>query len=307
MTFSRGRLVCTVFAAVFFVTTQSGVAFNSNSIILPAGATLVVELTKSIDAKKARPGDEVSAKLIQDFIANGHVIFPRGSKLQGHISEVKAYSKEERESVLGVVFDKLVLKNGVEIPLRAVVQALAPPRDEFFDGESSAYGGRRASGGQPVNSSPEPFGDPRNVRDHTRDNALENAANPSSYGIAANRHPAGWLDPGAHGVFGIPGLALKPPLVLSTTANVKLEGRVQMVLVELHTRKNKLTTDSTEELISTDWAAGAALYLVAVGDSGESNSSSGREFCPHATDAAGDCACVCSVSGGISRLPREGP
>lgn len=231
MTFSRGRFVCTVLAAVFAFTTESGLAFNSNSITLAAGAELVVELTKSIDAKKARVGDEVSAKLIQDFIANGQVIGPRGSRIQGHVTEVKAYSKEEGESVLGLVFDKLVLKHGDEIPLKAVIQALAPPPpNDVLDGEASPYGGRRASGVQPVNSGPEPFSDPRNFRDHTRANAVENAANPNSYGIPGNGHPAGWLSAGARGVFGISGILLRPPLVVSSKGNVKLEGRMQMVI-----------------------------------------------------------------------------
>lgn len=232
MTFSRGRLVCTVLAAVFALTTESGVAFNSNSITLPAGAELVVELTKSIDAKKARVGDEVSARLIQDFIANGQVIGPHGSRIQGHVTEVKAYSKEEGESVLGLVFDKLVLGHGVEIPLHAVVQALAPPGEEIFDEESSAYGGQMAGGPQPANGMHAPtFNDTRVLHDHTRAGTLKNAGNPDSYGRTAHR--GGWLGPGAHGVFGMSGLTLKPSRMVSTKSNVKLESRTQMVLVEL--------------------------------------------------------------------------
>lgn len=231
MTFSRGRLVCTVFAAVFAVTTQSGVAFNSNSITLPAGTELVVELTKSVDSKKAKPGDEVSAKLIQDFVAGGQVIAPRGSKLQGHVTEVKAYSKEERESVLGLVFDTLVLKHGGEIPLHGVIQALAPPREDVFDEESSPYGGQIAGGSQPTNGmhSP-PFTDPRVLHDHTRDDALKSTGNPKSYGRTANTHPGGSLGAGAHGVFGMAGLTLKPSRVVSTKSNVKLESGTQMVV-----------------------------------------------------------------------------
>jgi hypothetical protein len=233
MTFSRGRLVCTVLAAVCVLTIKPGVAFNSNSITLPAGAELVVELTKSIDAKKARVGDEVSARLIQDFIANGQVIGPRGSKIQGHVTEAKAYSKEERESVLGLVFDKLVLRHGVEIPLHAVVQALAPPREEVFAEESSPYDGQIAGGPRSTSGMPAPpSSDPMVLRDHTRASALKNAGEPSSYGRTANAHPGGWLGPGAHGVFGMSGLKLKPSRVVSTKSNVKLESRTQMVVIQ---------------------------------------------------------------------------
>src|SRR5437660_5743563 len=93
---------------------------------LSSGTNLQAELTKSLDAKKAKPGDEVTAKVTQDVKSNGQVVIHKGSKLVGHITEAQARSKENSESKLGIVFDKAVIKGGSEVALNAVVQALAP-------------------------------------------------------------------------------------------------------------------------------------------------------------------------------------
>src|SRR5690349_5632091 len=94
---------------------------------LSSGTALQAELTKSLDAKKAKPGDEVDAKLTQDVKENGKVVLHKGSKLVGHVTEAQAKSKENAESKLGVVFDKAVLKGGEEMAFNGVIQAVAPP------------------------------------------------------------------------------------------------------------------------------------------------------------------------------------
>ena len=87
---------------------------------LDSGTCLVVELSKSLNAKKLQPGDKVTAKVIQAVVVNGKVVIPRGSKLVGNVTETKAYSKEDPESRLGIIFGKAMMKNGVEVPVGAV-------------------------------------------------------------------------------------------------------------------------------------------------------------------------------------------
>lgn len=100
---------------------------GSSSAALSSGTTMQAELTKSLDAKKAKPGDQVTAKLTQDVKENGKVVLHKGSKLKGHVTEAQAKSKENAESKLGVVFDKAELKGGQEVAFNGVIQALAPP------------------------------------------------------------------------------------------------------------------------------------------------------------------------------------
>src|SRR5258708_31163591 len=106
---------------------NSAAGVNGASGALSSGTTLQAELTKSIDAKKAKPGDEVTAKLTQDVKSDGKVVLHKGSKLVGHVTEAQEKNKENAESKLGMVFDKAILKGGQEVAFNGMIQALAPP------------------------------------------------------------------------------------------------------------------------------------------------------------------------------------
>jgi hypothetical protein len=117
---------------------------------LSSGTTLQAELSKSIDAKKAKSGDEVTAKLTQDVKADGKVVLHKGSKLVGHVTEAQEKNKENPESKLGMVFDKAILKGGQEVAFNGVIQALAPPVQgaaSIAGDESSSLGSGVGSGG----------------------------------------------------------------------------------------------------------------------------------------------------------------
>jgi hypothetical protein len=100
---------------------------------IATGSILYVELSKTLDAKKAKAGDPVSALLQADVLAQGKIVAHRDSKLIGHVTEAQAHSKESPESRLGIVFEKIKLKNGQEIPLSAVLTALHPAPPPTFE------------------------------------------------------------------------------------------------------------------------------------------------------------------------------
>lgn len=213
---------------------------NSNSGAVPQGTFLVAELAKSINTRKAKTGEMVKAKVTQDLISNGHVVIRRGSKLLGHVAEVKPFWPDERRSVLGVVFDSVAQKGGQEISLNAVLQAVAPPVEgpDVLSTPSGSYGGGNAEGVQPVShgSGRQLTVDPRDRVDHTRDDALKAAADISSYGSEGNVLHNGFLGSGNRGVFGMRGVSLKSepghsgPTLVSTKGDIKLESGTQMVL-----------------------------------------------------------------------------
>lgn len=103
------------------------------------GSVIPVQLTKTIDAKKAKPGDEVVAKVTMDLKNNsGEVIVPKDTKVTGHVTEAQARSKEQKESQVGIAFDHAVLK-GEDMNLPMSIQAvIAPPTNSANSGESGA-------------------------------------------------------------------------------------------------------------------------------------------------------------------------
>ena len=111
------------------------------------GSVIPVQLTKTIDAKKAKPGDEVVAKVTMDLKTNGgEVMIPKDTKVMGRVTEAQARSKEQKESQVGIAFDRAVLKDG-EMPLPMSIQAvIAPPSNNANNGggvDQSAIAGRR--------------------------------------------------------------------------------------------------------------------------------------------------------------------
>jgi hypothetical protein len=84
-----------------------------------------VELTKTVDAKKARTGDEVMAKVTQDMKSqSGELLVPKETKVIGHVTEVQARSKEQKESQLAIAFDRAITKDGNTIALPMSIQAV---------------------------------------------------------------------------------------------------------------------------------------------------------------------------------------
>lgn len=112
--------------------TQSTVSNSEQKAEAPKiapGSVIPVELTKSIDAKKVKTGDEVDAKVTQDLKAqDGEVVVPKDTKVIGHVTQAQARTKTQKESEIGIAFDHEVMKNGSAVELPMSIQAIiAPP------------------------------------------------------------------------------------------------------------------------------------------------------------------------------------
>jgi hypothetical protein len=121
----------------------SGTVSRGDKQISTGGnATTNAVLSGSLDSKKAKPGDPVTAKTTEQTTTADGVVIPKGTKLLGRVTEAKAAGKGEGESALGFTFDRAVLKDGREIPLQTTVRALAAA-----DGAAGASNGSSALNG----------------------------------------------------------------------------------------------------------------------------------------------------------------
>jgi hypothetical protein len=222
---------------------------------LASGTMLQAQLTKPVDAKKAKPGDQVTAKLTQDVKSNGHVVLHKGSKLIGHVTEAQARSKEQGESKLGIVFDKAELKGGQEASVNAVIQALAPPVQSSAMAAANEESSLSApmGGGGPVRSGGGGLvggvagGATSTVGAATgtvggvgagATGGLNSTVNSTAGGATGALNAQGELASASRGVVGMQGLTLNSvssataqgSVISSTSRNVKLDGGTQMVL-----------------------------------------------------------------------------
>ena len=203
-------------------------AAGETSVELSGRTALQVELSKGIDARKTKPGDPVEAKLTQDVKSGSKVLLHRGAKVIGHVTEVQARNKENPEARLGIVFDKAAGKSGEEFAFRAVVMALAPPREE-----SSSVAGDPTSLSSGPTMGGKPFGAGNAVGGPSA-----SAAGPVDAATGGGG-ASGTLTAASRGAIGLPGVALRPSavdgvqgtVIISGDHSVKLDSGTRMVLL----------------------------------------------------------------------------
>lgn len=98
---------------------------GDHSASLSGGTTFEAALSKSLSARKNKEGDRVEARTTSDVKSEGKVVIPKNSKLIGHVTQAQARAEGQSESALGIAFDRCVTKDGREIPIHVVIQAIA--------------------------------------------------------------------------------------------------------------------------------------------------------------------------------------
>jgi hypothetical protein len=212
---------------------------------LQSGSTVHAELTKPVDVRKNKPGDEVVAKTTQDVKSDGKVVIPKGSKIVGHVTEANARAKGQENSSLGLAFDHAVLKNGTTIPVSFAVQALGNSRTAIQDDSMmasdtmamapSAASSVRSSGGGLVGGVGATAGAVTNTAVGTT-GTLGSASQLG--GSVAGSSP---LNSTSNGVVGMPNLNLvstaassSSSMITSKTTNVRLDSGTEMILRANH-------------------------------------------------------------------------
>jgi len=107
-------------------------------------------LSKGLDAKKAKQGDPVTAKLQDDVRIPDSVELPKNTVLVGHVDQVQP-SQNKSDSTVQVTFDKAQLKNGQQIPIKATIMQIAPPVNAIAMNQA---GGADSGGGGGMPSAP---------------------------------------------------------------------------------------------------------------------------------------------------------
>ena len=92
---------------------------------LCVGTAFNASLVDSLDTRRAKPGDVVTAEVAENVSYERTVVFPKGTKIVGHIVRATSGGHGRAGSALFVQFDEALLKDGQEVILNAGIQALA--------------------------------------------------------------------------------------------------------------------------------------------------------------------------------------
>jgi hypothetical protein len=217
---------------------------------LSIGTAFNATLTDALDTRKARPGDLVTAEAAEDVSYQRSVIFPKGTKVVGHIVRATAGGRGRAGSALFVQFDKALLKDGQEVILNAGIQALAVGAvAPLSDTESGKSAGTSAALNAPARSfadqaepaSAQSTDDQPLVVSTVYDNPRSRLRPPLFAASAAEGelNSDGMFTPESKGAFGRPDVKVYTPtsegshgtVLLSAKKNMHLESGTRLLLV----------------------------------------------------------------------------
>jgi hypothetical protein len=99
-------------------------AQNANqAAVLDSGAQLSAELLATLEAGKAKPGDEFKMRTLKPVIVGGKEMIAKGSTLTGHVVESAKAQGKEGASRLQLCFDQLRNKN-LTMPISATIEQI---------------------------------------------------------------------------------------------------------------------------------------------------------------------------------------
>jgi hypothetical protein len=236
---------------------------------LASGTAFNAALNSSLDSKKSKPGDAVTAHTTENVKSQDKtILIPKGTKLVGHVARASARAKGDSESELAIVFDRAILKNGEELPLHVAIQAMAAAQtaasapdadttgsvagtamDSGMGASRGALGGLASTAG----SAPGAVSNTGAAVGGAGDAALRSTASTTTGVTGSSRdavgglNAAGELTSNSRGVFSMNGLNLNSAVsngaegsvITSAGKNVHLDSGTRMLMVTQSTASAK--------------------------------------------------------------------
>ncbi len=91
----------------------------ADTVLVPAGTALGLELQDSLNTKFTKKGDPVSFKVTPEVLIGGRVAIPRESTVDATVVLAKRGGRAHRKGELRLEFDRMVLTDGTTLPLAA--------------------------------------------------------------------------------------------------------------------------------------------------------------------------------------------
>lgn len=126
----NGAMILFSIIAVF-VTSPCAAATTVTTV--SSSTALPVRFVHSVDARKAQPGDQVVAKLLQTVVTPDGFRIPKGTLITGHVVDARPFHRpnepysEPKASVLSIHFDRIVngdLSTSANLSVRALANSI---------------------------------------------------------------------------------------------------------------------------------------------------------------------------------------
>lgn len=90
---------------------------------IQSGTHLSGQLQNTLDARKARVGDEVVLKTTEAIKSQGHVVVNKGARLIGNVTSVAQKTGSHKESQIGILFNRLE-SGSLAMPISATISSI---------------------------------------------------------------------------------------------------------------------------------------------------------------------------------------
>jgi hypothetical protein len=90
---------------------------NENEITIPEGTEFKLQLHSSVSSKTSRPGDRILTTLLDPVAVEDRDVLGKGTRIDGHIAEVKEAGHRGKGGYLSLVFDTVELPNGQKLAI----------------------------------------------------------------------------------------------------------------------------------------------------------------------------------------------
>lgn len=114
---------------------------NQRNQEVRAGTILKLSMDTYLTSRTAAIGDPFTATVFDDVRVNGSVIIPKGAKIEGKVSSVRAAERKSKSGTLGIDFDRLRLPNGQVLNVEGQLASLDAVEQKQIDEEGRVSGG----------------------------------------------------------------------------------------------------------------------------------------------------------------------
>ena len=118
MLFGQGLYAAPAFAAENPPQVMRLAPVKRGNAYIPKGTTLQIELTKELSSKKAKVGDLIPLKIVQNLIINDVVVIPAGAEVKGVVTKARKAGGLGRGGKLEFTIVSVDTINGVKVPLQ---------------------------------------------------------------------------------------------------------------------------------------------------------------------------------------------
>lgn len=133
------------------VQTATTASQSGKRVNLESGTRVTGQLQNTIDARHTKVGDQVVLKTTQAIKSEGRTIVGKGSRLVGHVTEVAQKGKDNGQSRIGILFDRLE-QGSLQTPIAATITSVVSGsanvhanNDDLFATDTMASGSARST------------------------------------------------------------------------------------------------------------------------------------------------------------------